>query len=76
METTPISITKISKTINLPGYIVDSKILSRVNEICIEAVGDSNGKQKLELSYWITKKDDEMLKFESFDKLIGFANQS
>ena len=69
-----LSVTKISKTIDIPGFIIDDNILTKVDEIAVQAVSNSDGVENLQLAYWVTSNSEEMSKFDTLDGLLSQVN--
>lgn len=68
-----LNFTRISKTLELPGYILDTDILKKIHETCINIVRHKNRK-KVEQAYWIEDKGSNKIKFESFEKLLSYTS--
>ncbi len=67
-----LTTTRVLKTFDIEGYVIDSEALKRVDEISREAV-TSMGELKLEhlkLAYWITTPDENTVKFTRIDTLV------
>ncbi len=73
-EQISLSITKVSKTLELPGYILVGNIIQKVDEIAKQAVNNQENSKVSSTAYWITSKTDEMLKFETIDKFLNHVN--
>ncbi|MCJ7533627.1 MAG: hypothetical protein MUO64_21705 [Anaerolineales bacterium] len=72
-EQNVLTTTRISKTFDIEGYVIDCETLKRVDEISRQAVTSVEGSEleHLQLAYWITTADEEMVKFENIDSLVA-----
>lgn len=70
-DTNSLPTTKISKTIQMIEFVLEGNILERVDEIAKQSI-DNEDKQVTVFS--ITTKDDEILKFDSFENFLDRAN--
>lgn len=67
---------KVSKTISLPGYIVDEDLLKRVDKLESEIIAGSDAGEQVAISrYLITRKRD-VVEFKSSDRLLADLNES
>ena len=41
-----LATTKVSTKLSIPGYVLDKEILTRVDEICVQAVSGRNGEEQ------------------------------
>ena len=64
-EQNPFTITRISKIIDLGGYVLDSDILKRIDEISSQSVIGSAEKDSdnFQYAYWLTKTVGGMVQF-------------
>jgi len=75
-EYNPLTTTKISKTFDIPGYVIDSNILNRVHAIAQRTVAGTDDVEPahLQSAYWVTTGDEDMLKFGTIDAIIAYLD--
>lgn len=68
--------TKVSKTFDIAGYVLDREILNRIDLISKQAVSDAEDVnfERLKIVYWATAYDGNMLKFEIVEALITYLD--
>jgi len=71
-----LTITRISEDFDIPGYVVDSEILHRIDAIAREAVAGTEDPRMadLEVEYSVTTEAGVELKFETIDSLEARLN--
>lgn len=73
-EYSSLNVTKISKIFSIPGYILDSNTLGKINENSLGIVNKHKKRKKIEKAFWITNQQGEVIKFDTFEKFFSFAN--
>lgn len=73
-EYSSLSVTKISEVFNIPGYILDSNTLSKIDELSLSIVTKHKKRKKIEKAFWVTNQQGEVIKFDTFEKFFSFVN--
>lgn len=73
------SITRVSKSYKLPGFVLDKDIMLRINDLCIEAVSEQSNSTATSSDFegWITVSGkDHRIEFNSSDSMFTYLDSA
>ena len=70
------ALTKIKEKIQIPGYILDSESIKRIDNISRQAikVNKDSEEDKIEISIWGTTEEGDSVEFESIDSINTYLD--
>lgn len=69
-----VSVTKISRSINMLGYILDANIIQKIDDISKQTLSVRENDHQTEIVYSFTSKTGGLMKFDSIENFLSYIN--